>query len=63
MTDHDDRRRPGRPRLAKDDTSVVVSVAMPSRQYDRAFERAQRARVSVPEVLRRALRASDDDDE
>ena len=50
------RRQPGRPPIDDDDPSVPVNVKMPSKQYDEAFERAQRDRISVPEVIRRALR-------
>jgi hypothetical protein len=57
-----DTRRPGRPPLARDDQSVAVSIKMPSRQYDSLFERAQRERVSVPELIRRQLSATDDDE-
>jgi hypothetical protein len=48
-------RRRGRPPLDDADRSVPVHVKMPSRQYDDLYERAQRDRVSVPEVIRRAL--------
>jgi hypothetical protein len=62
-----DARRPGRPpidpRLRKD-ASVIVRVT--SAQYDAAHRRASRDRVSVPEVIRRAVTAAwrhDDDDD
>jgi hypothetical protein len=32
-------------------------VKLPSRQYDDVYERAQRERVSVPEVIRRSIDA------
>jgi hypothetical protein len=47
--------RRGRPPLDDGDPSVKVCVSLPSRQYDDVYERAQRERVSVPEVIRRAL--------
>jgi len=52
-------RPPGRPPLDDDDASVDVHVRMPSKQYDQAFDRARRERVSVPELLRRALQAAE----
>jgi len=48
----------GRPPLDDDDESVGVFVSLPSREYDAVCEQAQRERVTVPEVLRRSLRAS-----
>ena len=48
-------RGPGRPPLDPDDPSVPVCLKHPSRQYDEAYHRAQRDRISVPEVIRRAL--------
>jgi hypothetical protein len=30
-------------------------VKVPARQYDRLYQRAQQARVSIPEVVRRDL--------
>ena len=49
-------RRPGRPPLdPADPTTVHVHVRIPTRQYDAAYQRAAAARVTVPELLRRAL--------
>jgi hypothetical protein len=45
----------GRPPLDRRDRSVAICVTLPSRQYDRLYQRAQRAKVSVPEVVRRQL--------
>jgi hypothetical protein len=50
-----DPRGPGRPPLDDDDASVKVCLTLPGRQYDDMYERAQRERVSVPEVIRRSL--------
>jgi hypothetical protein len=58
-------RREGRPPLDRSDPSVSVHVRVPTRQYDAVYERAQAARVSVPEFIRRAVaaRTSSDEDE
>jgi hypothetical protein len=53
----DNRRRPGRPALAADDPSVDVHVRIPSRDYDVVYTKAQACRVSVPELLRRGVKA------
>jgi hypothetical protein len=49
--------RRGRPPL-ENARSTPVNVRMTARDYDAAYARAQRDRVSVPEVLRRAMRAA-----
>jgi len=50
-------RRKGRPPLDDTDrTTVHVHVRLPTRQYDAAYSRATAQRVSVPELVRRALR-------
>jgi hypothetical protein len=51
-------RPPGRPPLDDDDESVPVSTRMPTRQYNDLYERAQAARVSVAEQLRRDAAAA-----
>jgi hypothetical protein len=51
-------RPPGRPPLDDDDESVSVSTRMPSRQFNDLYERAQGARVSVAEQLRRDAAAA-----
>jgi hypothetical protein len=57
-------RLPGRPRLDDNDRSVSASVKMPGKQFDAVCQRALRDRVSVPEVIRRALdRELRDEDE
>jgi hypothetical protein len=55
-------RKPGRPPLNEDNPSVSVCVKLPSHQYDDIYEKAQRARISVPEVIRRRLDETRDDD-
>lgn len=50
------RAGPGRPPLDDEDPSVGVSVRMPSKQYDALHARASGERVSVPEIIRRAIR-------
>lgn len=47
--------RPGRPPLSRNDPSTDVSVKMPASLYDRLYKRAADSRVSVPEVIRRAV--------
>jgi hypothetical protein len=46
---------PGRPPLDRADRSVVVSIALPGRAFDLVCRRAAVARLSVPEIIRRAL--------
>jgi hypothetical protein len=58
---------PGRPPLQRGDPSVSVHLRVPGSQYDAAYRRAARERLSVPEYLRRAsaaaFRPDGDDDE
>jgi hypothetical protein len=49
------RTHPGRPPLDEDDPSVSVSISMPSKQFLKYCQRAQREDVSVPEIIRRDL--------
>lgn len=50
-------RRRGRPPLdASDRQSIPVQVRLPTRQYDALHARAAAQRVTVPELLRRAMR-------
>ena len=49
------RRGRGRPRVSPDQPSTDVLVAMSEGMYDRAYLVATRERISVPEVIRRAL--------
>jgi hypothetical protein len=53
----------GRPPLAVNDPSVSVHVRLPARQYDAVYQRAQHARVSMPEYVRRAIAHQVDDGE
>lgn len=48
-------RRRGRPRVEEDEPSVRVHLTVSARVYDALCQRAQAARVSVPEVVRRTL--------
>lgn len=47
--------RRGRPPLSRDEPSTDVCVKMPEGMYDAAYRVATRERISVPEVIRRAL--------
>jgi hypothetical protein len=47
--------RPGRPALDENDRSAQICVSVTARKYDQVYQRAQRERISVPEVIRRAL--------
>ena len=44
-----------RPRIDPTDQSVGVQVRLPSRKYDALYQRAHRERVTVQDVMRRAL--------
>lgn len=48
-------KRPGRPPLTDGDVPARVHVTVPSKDYDRAQQVAQRHGCSVPEVVRRGL--------
>jgi hypothetical protein len=48
-------RRRGRPPIREGDRSIPVSVALPSRDYDRVYQRASQQRVKVPELIRRVV--------
>jgi len=50
------KRPPGHPPLDDDDDSVPIHVKMTTTQYDDTYRRARRARVSVPEQIRRDVR-------
>jgi hypothetical protein len=50
-----DGPRRGRPPLSRDEPSTDVCVKMPEGMYDAAYQVASRERISVPEVIRRAL--------
>jgi hypothetical protein len=51
-----EHRKPGRPPLKDGEASTTVTVTLTVSDYDRAYARASRHGVSVPEVLRAALR-------
>jgi hypothetical protein len=56
-------KRPGRPPLDDRHPSVPVCFSLPAPKYDQLYQRAQRDRVSIGEVIRRKLeddRADDD---
>jgi hypothetical protein len=55
-------RRRGRKPLDPTDPSVFVGVSLPSKQYAELLDRAEREQVSVPEIIRRDLRGTFDDD-
>ena len=48
-------RRNGRPPLDPTDPSVCICVRVPSKRYDALQKQATGVRVSVPELVRRAL--------
>lgn len=50
------KRPPGRPPLDANDTSAQVSVVLPSRQLAALCEKANRERMTVPELIRAMLR-------
>lgn len=50
--------RPGRPPLDRSDKSVVVSFRVPGRMFDHVCRSANVERLTVPEIIRRALRNS-----
>jgi hypothetical protein len=52
----------GRPPLDAAHPSVKVCFSLPTPQYDHLYERAQRERVSIGEVIRRKLDDDHDDD-
>jgi len=53
------KRTGGRPPLdAAGASSVPVHVKMAPRDYDEAYRRARQERVSVPELIRRDVRAA-----
>lgn len=52
------KKTPGRPTLDDDDETVPASTKMPARQYDALFQRAQAARITVSEQIRRDVAAA-----
>jgi predicted HicB family RNase H-like nuclease len=47
--------RRGRPSVSPKEASTDVHLTMSDSLYDQAYQRAAQQRVSVPEVIRRAL--------
>lgn len=47
--------RPGRPPLDPDDPSVQVSLRLPSKQFDATQKRADEARMTIAEWIRKML--------
>jgi hypothetical protein len=50
------RTHPGRPPLDDNDPSVDVHLRMPSKQYDETFQRAGKARLTLPAQIRQDMR-------
>jgi len=48
-------KRPGRPPVADDDTSVRIGLTLPAKQFDRLCRKALRLEISVAEAIRREL--------
>jgi len=48
-------KRPGRPSIATDDTTVRVGLTLPTKQYDRLCRKALQLDISVAEAIRRQL--------
>jgi hypothetical protein len=48
----------GRPSLEPQTPSVKVTVQLSTTQYDATYARAQAARMTLPEWIRRVLRAA-----
>ena len=48
-------KRPGRPPVAEDDTSVRIGLTLPAKQFDRFCRKALRLEISVAEAIRREL--------
>jgi len=46
----------GRPRVDEDDRSQTVTITLPQKQYDQFCAEAQRRAVSVPAIIRLALK-------
>lgn len=51
------KHRLGRPPLDDEEPSVPVHLKMTASQYDEYYRRAILERISIPEVIRRDLRA------
>jgi hypothetical protein len=53
-----ERRRPGRPPLDPTDPSVPLTVSFPGKRYAALVAQAKHDHVTVPEYIRRQLRAA-----
>lgn len=51
----DAKRGRGRPPLEHGEPSTALTVRLPNRVYDQACRKATHERVSLPEIVRRAL--------
>jgi hypothetical protein len=49
------RPRRGRPPLSDGEPSESVHIRLPASLYDRAFAAASQDRISIPELIRRAV--------
>lgn len=56
MTPGRPKKRRGRHALDAGDPSTGVCIKLPSKLYDAAYRVATREQISVPEVMRRALK-------
>ena len=56
MNDDSTTRKRGRPPLDPGDPSVDVHLMIPGKAYDHAYQLARAQDVTVPEVLRRAIK-------
>ena len=63
MSTSDPPRKNGRPPLAPNDPSVNVHFRLPGSSYDDLYQRAQRERTTIGDVIRRSLRRDDNDDD
>jgi hypothetical protein len=52
----DEKRKPGRPRLDRDDDSTTLSVRVPLRMFNQTCDTARLCRLSVPEMVRTSIR-------
>jgi hypothetical protein len=51
--------RADKPRGDPTEPSVSIHLRLPPREYNALYERAERARITLPELLRRQLRRAD----
>lgn len=53
-------KRPGRPRIDEDDTSIPLTVSLPSKQLRAAEQKAVEDRMKVHDWIRRVIREAAD---